>query len=174
MEKEKKMKNVFNSVVVFSICCTAFAVPIEVGSGQNQAGVFVMWSDGYSAEFNVNFDDSVTGLEMLETVDTELVDNFAVTTKDWGWGITIEGIEYIDDFGVIHFNPGYIDGENWWHYWNKNAGEAEWTFSWLGCLDRQVNDGDADGWVYGFDTIPEPATILLFGSGITLLRRRKK
>jgi hypothetical protein len=46
--------------------------------------------------------------------------------------------------------------------------------SWIGCSERPVNNGDYDGWVYGFATIPEPAAILLFGCGITLLRRRKK
>jgi hypothetical protein len=168
------LKKLIYVSIVLLVSSSIIAVPVEVGSGQNQAGLFVMWSDGYSVEFKVNFDSNTTGLELLETVDTELADNFTVTTKDWGWGITIEGIEYIDNFSEIHFNPGYIDGENWWHYWNKNAGEAEWTFSWVGCSARLVNDGDCDGWVYGFNTIPEPATILLFGSGIILLRRRKK
>lgn len=168
------MRTVFCVAVAFSICSTMYAVPIEVGSGQNQAGLFIMWSDGYSVEFNVNFNGNTTGLDLLETVDDELADNFAVTTTDWGWGITIDGIEYVDDLGAIHFNPGYIDGENWWHYWNKNAGQSEWTMSWVGCSERLVDNGDYDGWVYGFDTIPELATILLFGSGIILLRRRKK
>lgn len=167
------MKKLIYLSVVLLTSNLVIAVPIGVGSGQNQAGLFVMWSDGYSVEFNVSFDGNTTGLGLLETVDAELANNFTVTTTDWGWGITIEGIEYIDDLGGIHFNPGYIGGENWWHYWNKNAGQSDWTMSWVGCKDRLVNNGDYDGWVYGFDTIPEPTTAAIFGLGFVLLRRKR-
>lgn len=130
----------------------AIATPVSVGSGANTVGVYIEWSDGFWAEFEVDFGlnntDTTTGLALLEELDSADSIDFTLTTKQWSWGLTIEGIEYVDG-GVSHYNPGWVDGENWWHYWNKNAGATEWAFASVGCDTRTVSDGDMDGWIYG-------------------------
>jgi len=152
------------SLIVFLavLCSSAIAAAVSVGSGVNTAVVCIEWSDGFSTEFQVVFGskdtDTTTGLALLQELDSASSVDFTLTTKDWGWGIAIEGMEYVDA-GVRHYNPGWVGGEDWWHYWNKNAGATDWSFSSVGCEVRIVSDGDMDGWIYGRAGAPigEPA-----------------
>ncbi len=142
------------SLIVFLavLCSSAIATPVRVGSGANTAVVYIEWSDGFWTEFEVGFGsdntDTTTGLALLQELDSASSIDFTLTTKDWGWGITIEGMEYAD-VGVRHYNPGWVGGEDWWHYWNKNAGATDWSASLVGCDARIVSNGDMDGWIYG-------------------------
>ncbi len=92
---------------------------VEVGQGINTATLYIEWSDGFTAEFNVHFgndeSDTLTGLELLSLVEeeTELI----TVQTEYSWGISIDGMSYQG-----HSDPGYVDGENWWHYWNNDAG----------------------------------------------------
>ena len=144
------------------LCSSAIAAAVSVGSGVNTAVVYIEWSDGFSTEFEVAFGsnntDTTTGLALLQELDSASSIDLTLTTEDWGWGVTIEGLEYIDA-GVRHYNPGWVGGEDWWHYWNKNAGATDWSFSSVGCDVRIVSDGDMDGWIYGRAGAPigEPA-----------------
>ncbi len=148
-----KFRNLVCLVAVLLITgSSAIATVVSVGSGVNKAGVYIEWSDGFWTEFEVNFGqngtDTTTGLGLLQELNSADSIDFTLTTKDWGWGIAIEGMEYIDG-GVSHYNPGWVDGENWWHYWNKNVGETEWSLASVGGDARTVSNGDTDGWIYG-------------------------
>ncbi|MGW2051057.1 prenyltransferase/squalene oxidase repeat-containing protein [Streptomyces sp. NPDC001858] len=37
----------------------------------------------------------------------------------------------------------------YWSYWTASPGQDEWTYSQYGAMDRKLEDGDVDAWVYG-------------------------
>ncbi|MFI6349201.1 prenyltransferase/squalene oxidase repeat-containing protein [Streptomyces sp. NPDC050560] len=37
----------------------------------------------------------------------------------------------------------------YWSYWTAAPGQDEWTYSAYGAMDRELEDGDVDAWVYG-------------------------
>lgn len=157
------LKRSMSLVLVFAITgSAAIATAVSVGSGVNTAVVYIEWSDGFWTEFEVAFGsnntDTTTGLALLQELNSASSIDFTLTTKDWDWGTSIEGMEYVDA-GVRHYNPGWVGGEDWWHYWNKNAGATDWSASSVGCEARIVSDGDMDGWIYGRAGAPigEPA-----------------
>lgn len=154
----------------------AVATPVEVGSGVNSAGVYIEWLDGFIAEFSINFgatgSDTVTGADLMLTLDSELAD---FTLGYTNWGTEEEPDLFVDGIGYQgHYNGGYGGGANWWHYWIKDVGETEWTSPAYGMSGRVVSDGDMDGWIYGRDTpVPEPATIALLGVGAVFVYRKR-
>ncbi|MBW7992258.1 MAG: hypothetical protein FVQ84_19900, partial [Planctomycetes bacterium] len=160
----KFWRSVCMAAVLVMAGSSAIAGVVSVGSGVNTAGVYIEWSDGFWTEFEVNFGqdktDTTIGLELLKELDRDESIDFTLSTEDWGWGITIEGMEYVEG-GVSHYNPGWVEGEDWWHYWNKNAGETEWSSSLLGGDVRIVSDGDVDGWIYGRAGAPVEADAAL-------------
>ncbi len=149
------------------VTSVAFATPIiEVGTGNSTADLFIEWKDGFSIEFTVSFSpESVSGLELIRIAEAET--ELQIVTQDFGFGEYVDGITY-----QAHTNEGFGGGEDWWHYWIKDAGQ-DWVSPMFGASDRVVYDGYADGWVYGTDSIPEPATVLLLGIGGLLLRRKR-
>jgi hypothetical protein len=156
-------------VVLVITSSTAIAIPIEVGTGDNSAGLYIEWGDGYIAEFLVKFEETtVTGLGLFDITEAET--SLTTVRSDFGWGVFVDGITYDG-----HSDTGFGGGEDWWHYWIKDAGEGSWTSPAFGAVDRIVEDGDWDGWVYGRAgaPIPEPATIVLLALGGLLIRGRK-
>ncbi len=161
----KELLFLFAAVAVVGSVASATPI-IEVGAGDNTAGVYVEFKDGFSVEFAVNFSaDSMTGFDLIQLVAQETVLDTVV--EDFGWGVFVGGISYDG-----HSDVGFGGGEDWWHYWIKDAGQ-DWVSPMFGASDRVVFDGHADGWVYGTDSIPEPATVLLLGIGGLLLRRKR-
>lgn len=173
-------KNLINFACITFVLTTAAsvatAVPVVVGSGVNSAGVYMEWSDGFVAEFEVSFglisSDTVTGADLLLTLDNELAD-FTFAYINYGTeqdpDLFIDGITYL-----THSNGGYEGDADWWHYWLKDAGEADWISSGTGMSGRIVHDGDMDGWIYGRDTaVPEPAAIAILALGAVILRKKK-
>jgi len=174
--KTKISKKLICASIVLIVSSSIIAMPIEVGTGVNTAGVYIEWSDGFIAEFDINFGqstlDTITGADLLLTLDGELSD-FTLIYTNWGSetapDLFVSGIEYQG-----HINSGYGGGENWWHYWIKDVDESEWISPMYGMSNRTVCNGDMDGWIYGRSTtIPEPTTIALLTLGGLLLRRRR-
>jgi len=167
----KKVMNLTLMVVVLLInAATTFAAPFEVGTGVNNAYVYLEWSDGYVADFLVNFGtiatDTTTGLGLLDVIES----GTTLTTERIFSGLFIDGISFNG-----HSDSGYGGGEDWWHYWIKDAGQSQWSSPGYGAADRTVNDGDSDGWIYGrAGAVPEPATLALLGLGGLLLARKRK
>ncbi|MHC4148436.1 MAG: hypothetical protein ACYSR5_03015 [Planctomycetota bacterium] len=149
---------------------------VEVGSGVSAAGVYIEWSDGFIAEFEVSFGqspaDTITGADLMLTLDSELSQ---FTFEYTNWGSEEDPDLFVDGIGYLgHYNSGYGGGANWWHYWIKDAGELEWTSPLYGMSSRTVGDGDMDGWIYGRDTpVPEPATIVFLAASAILLRGKR-
>jgi len=164
------LRNLICLIVVLAITgSSAIATPIEVGSGDNSAGLYIEWGDGYIAEFLVKFEETtVTGLGLFDITEAET--SLTTVRDDFGWGVFIDGITYDG-----HSDSGFGGGEDWWHYWIKDAGESFWTSPSFGAVDRIVEDGDCDGWIYGRAgvPIPEPVTIALLALGGIILWRGK-
>ena len=157
----------FCAVIFTAMCSLAAATPVEVGSGDNSAGLYIEWSDGFVAEFTVSFESAtITGLEMFDIVEA----GTSLTIVRIYGGEFIDGISYQG-----HTNSGYGGGEDWWHYWTMESGTTEWVSPWdYGAADRIVENGDCDGWIYGrAGEVPEPTTIALLAVGGLMLKRRK-
>ncbi len=161
-------KCILFTIVMAVACSTATASIIEVGSGDNTAGLYVQWKDGFSIDFAVHFEaDSTTGVELLQVVEADADIDLTIAFQGTGF---VDGIAYLG-----HDNEGYGGGEDWWHYWVMDSDQGQWVFSWeVGGMDLVIQDGDSAGWVYGTNTIPEPATMLLLTLGSLAMRRRRK
>jgi hypothetical protein len=176
MASRRLVSLLFVAVVSAAIGSSAIAGVVEVGSGVSAAGVYIEWSDGFIAEFEVSFGqspaDTITGADLLLTLDSEL-SGFTLDYTNWGSeeepDLFVDGIEYLG-----HYNSGYGGDEDWWHYWIKESGETVWTEPLYGMSSRVVTDGDMDGWIYGRSgtPVPEPATIVFLAAGAILLQRK--
>ncbi len=166
-----KIKSLVCLVVLFAASFAGAAI-INVGTGSNTAAVEIEWADGFLAEFEVSFDTpSITGWEAVTIIEANT--SLVTVYNDYGTpeapNIFIDGITF-----DTHSDIGYDGGENWWHYWTKDAGQS-WESSLIGVSDRVLLDGDTDGFVYGHafaPGVPEPATMLLLAVGGFLARRR--
>jgi len=153
------------AVVILACVGIVQATPIEVGSGDNTAGLYIEWKDGFSMKFLVSFpEESITGMELIQRVADATP--LTIVVNDFGFGRFVDGIAWEE-----HANAGWGGGEDWWHYWTKEGGH-NWASSMIGASDRVVVDGAWDGWVYGRAGIPEPATLLLVGLGVMFVRRQ--
>lgn len=164
----KSLIVVLSAVLVIS--SLANAEEFTVGTGQNDAGLYIEWNDGYIAQFQVRFDSpSVTGIGLFDIVEAST--GLTTVRQQFGSDIFIDGISFNG-----HSNIGYGGGADWWHYWTKDIGQADWMSPAFGASDRVVYNGDSDGWIYGRDgePVPEPVSIALFGLGGLLLSRCRR
>ncbi|MCH7919961.1 MAG: hypothetical protein IIC50_18480 [Planctomycetes bacterium] len=162
-----KMKPFVLSVFIMSVLCvlagSVSADLIEVGTGVNEARVYVEWADGYRVDFLVHFGEGettmLTGLELMDIVEAET--ELTTVRSDFGFGVFIDGITYLG-----HGNVGFGGGDLWWHYWEGNARDNSlWMSSLTGAGGRLVGHGDADGWVYGHGMAPRLEVALPFLDG---------
>lgn len=156
-------RHLFVCCIVFIATASASAELIEVGSGVNEANVYIEWSDGFNLEYLVRFGqteaDTTTGLGLLDIIEAQT--ELTTVRQDFGFGLFVDGISYQD-----HSNAGFGGGDLWWHYWENNAGSRyDWTGSMVGAANRVVAHGDADAWVYGHGEIPQPPSETPFLSG---------
>jgi hypothetical protein len=138
---------------------------IPVGSGGSHAGVYVEFADGAVYNFDVAYDGSTTGMGLLDLI--QAAQPFT-TVRVFG-GMFLDGITYAG-----HSNIGWGGGENWWHYWTRE-GSGPWSSpESYGAFDRVVQNGSADGWIYGRAgaPVPEPGGLGLMGLGVFMLCRR--
>lgn len=164
--------SVLVSAVVLSFAASADAAPILIGSGDDHVNLLVQFSEGTLYEFDVAFTDgdAFNGLNVLDVVEAAGI-GFS-TVRVFG-GAFIDGISYDG-----HNDSGFGGGEDWWHYWYLEPGDADWTSSFVGAGDRVMHDGYTEGWVYGFATVPgaptpEPATVgLMIVSALAFVCRR--
>ena len=168
-----KIKSLICLFAVLLAAPFASAAIIPVGIGVNTVGVEIEWKDGFATEFAISFDTpSITGWEVFDVITAETT--LTTTIIDYGTpevpslfldGLTFDG----------HINVGWGGGEDWWHYWIKDA-EDNWQVPAFGVSDRILLPGDMDGWRYGSDlapgVVPEPATMLLLAAGGLLIRKR--
>lgn len=145
----------------------ATAATIPVGTGESRAEVYIEFESGAYYTFDVRFDGSPTGMDLLDIIEAQ---TSLSTVRVFG-GLFLDGISYDG-----HSSTGFGGGENWWHYWTKEPGGEWFSPETYGASDRLVQDGSADGWIYGRAgaPLPEPATALLiaFGAAAAGLRRR--
>lgn len=152
----------------------AAALPIEasVGTGPDLATVVLEFQDGAGFVFEVFFDDAIStsGIDIMETLESELA-SFALTIIDFGaFGLAIDGIAYDG-----HSDVGFEGGDLFWHYWTKEDELEGWTFSEIGASDRIVSGGAWEGWRFGAGApVPEPGTAVLTGLGLVGLAWRRR
>jgi hypothetical protein len=151
----------------------AEASPIEVGSGVNDAALVIQFSDGALYEFDVNFGltaaDTTTGLGLFDIV--EAATDLTTVRQTFGSSVFIDGIAFDG-----HNDSGFGGGDNWWHFWIRDAGEIGWTTTVASADDQIVEDGDANGWVYGSAgaPVPEPTTLALLAGFSLVLHKGSK
>lgn len=154
-------------LVVLLGATQAFASAISVGTGSNRAEVYIEFQDGASYLFDVAFEEPISGLGLFDII--EAAQPLTTVRQNFGWGEFVDGISFDG-----HSNVGFGGGDNWWHYWTREAGE-DWISPWVGAADRIVSNGSADGWIYGHGAapLPEPATVGLMLLGAAVLFRRR-
>ncbi len=157
------------TVLLGTSISAASGAAILVGSGGNQADLYIEWSDGYRAEFTISFEEpTVTGLGLFDILEQET--SLTTIRGDFGFGVFVDGISYEG-----HTNAFYEGGENWWHYWIYDVQESSWNAPMFGVADRIITHGDADGWIYGhagapYAVVPLPATFFLGILGLGMSR----
>ena len=127
---------------------------IKVGSGVNNASVFIEWLDGFTAEFLVFFGqtetETITGLGLIDIIEDET--ELTTIRENFGSGESIYSISY-----QRHYNENLTDDDNWWHYWENDSGSrSNWIISDVNAGTHIVTHGDADGWIFGYDKTPAP------------------
>ena len=153
----------------------AQADTIQVGTGVNQAEVWIEFKDAAMYTFGVSFgaepEDTVTGLDLFDIIEAETT--LTTLRLTYGADTFIDGISYDG-----HSDQGYVPEDDWWHYWNMEAGDTSWTFATVAVSAREVSDGDSDGWVYGKayppGEVPEPACLAFLLTGVAFVVRRKR
>lgn len=179
------------SVLTGALLLTALLAPVALADDGKQVGLVIRWSDGSEHTEIVSVDADATGLDAL------LASSVEVATYDAGFGMAVCSI----GGEGCPANDCFCDAEHFWGYWNLVDGE--WVASAVGAANHVPADGAVDGWTWtGFDAefdptvepplytyeeiedmqapaeIPEPATLLLLGSGLAglfaIARARRK
>ncbi len=110
-------------------------VPRSVGSGANQAYLYLQFPDAAEYVFDVHFDaNSVTTQQMVDTVAAQLPLTY---TTQWGdstlYGVTYDGHSYQD------WTHGF------WSLWFSSTGAAPWTYAQTGWTQLTASNGQAQG-----------------------------
>lgn len=126
------------------------AIDPAAGAATSHAAVVVRHDDRHVERMCVAFDEpSISGLELLERAGVPfLAERSAVGSA----------ICRIGDRGC-KADDCFCEYPAFWGYWTRSADGDEWTFADVGAADRDVRDGDMDGWSWGKDGKPAPGEI---------------
>jgi len=185
-------------VLVVALLAGAFALPALAQGSVKQVGLVVRFNDGTEHLQIVTVPAEATAMDAL------LASSLDVAWADFGWGVSICGIN-ADGCTVENC---FCDPNHFWAFWTLNAAGADWDASAVGAGAVTPADKSVIGFSWsGFDAnfnptvkptphtfaeleqllnppapqeVPEPATILLLGGGLASLagyvglRRRGK
>lgn len=124
------------------------------GQELRHAGLVVSFGDGHTETRCVEFtEEEISGAELLRRSGFSVV-----FSGSGGFG---EGVCRIDDTGCSDPSDCFCQcrgaGCAYWAYFAFQDGE--WRYQSVGASQRQLHDGDVDGWVWGSGrTSPEPVT----------------
>jgi len=121
----------------------AVSAPQAGADDYNRAGLVIDYGGGNVATFCVSFyEDSITGMDVLERAGRQLVGGFG-----GGAVCAIDGVGCFDpnDCWCECRNPS--SGCTYWIYWHLKDGN--WKYAGVGAAGYQVHDGDVEGWIWG-------------------------
>lgn len=123
-----------------------------VGGSKNKAGIVVRNADGTTDEMCVFFDEpSITGLDLLNRSGTAYVAEESAVGS---------AICKLDAGGCGYPSEDcFCEYPEFWGYWIREPGDAEFAFASTGAADREVRDGAVDGWSWGKDGKPAPPDV---------------
>ena len=113
--------------------------------------------------------------ELVACEDVEILINWVADGNDYGHYLTVKSFHWNDthNFGVIDF-----DEDGWFDYIDPGTGKRGqsklWQSSDGGILETDYNAFNPNITMVVSESIPEPATLLLFGIGGLLIGRRRK
>ena len=144
----------------------------EVGTGSQSSTIEFQFTNQNQYLYTVFHDGGISGQAAIGIIESAQPGFFSADIQTTSFGDVLFGVGIGDDFDEgFGTAPEYLD---YWHYWTREAGDSEWTFSNVGFSDRILEDGSTDGWVFNSNDapIPAPATILV-ALGAGLARRRR-
>ena len=144
--------------VTFLLPGAVLAGEIPVGSGPDDVQVVFNWSDGFVADYDVNFTPGASGTidgydaSQAATADSNL-------TLDWTNFRTVADPNYF--LNVATYAGGHTGSgatynsvtapNNYWHEWFNNG--SGWIFGHGASVDM-LSNGGAIGWVFGSNAMP--------------------
>jgi len=170
MKRSLALVSLLTALVTLAAPARSLPLPIEasVGIGADAAYAMIQFSDEAVFLFEVLFDGSTTGIDMIKALDVELA-AFSAVIADFGFGEFVDGLTYAG-----HSDIGFVAPDGYWSYWIRDSESDPWSFSPVGAADRVVVAGNFDGWRYPDvgPPVPEPATAVLVAGGLVVLARR--
>jgi autotransporter-associated beta strand protein len=144
--------------VIFLLPGAVLAGEIAVGSGPDDVQVLFNWSDGFVADYDVNFTLGASG-----TIDgydaTQAATADPNLTLNWTNFRTVADPNYF--LNVATYAGGHTGNgatynsvtapNNFWHEWFNNG--SGWIFGHGASVDL-LSDGGAIGWVFGSNAMP--------------------
>ena len=185
---------------------TALALNIQnvqvthwAGTGSKKALMVVDWQQAETFVFGYRWEDTATGLDMIEAVNSAGIGFYRQWHPDYqnqlifglGFDVDQDGGSFVPGAPGPHSETGYATdpddyyAEGWyvngyWAYYSSQDG-ANWAYASEG-LAHQLADGAWDGWSFApaptwdggvpdnIPLVPEPATALLLSVAGLLLR----
>ncbi|MCE5340016.1 MAG: hypothetical protein LLF92_02655 [Planctomycetaceae bacterium] len=178
------LKKLFSLVIVFALCSSIFAIPVNyggitvqveslIGTGSNQTMIVVDWESGLtqSHAWLYQYNGTATVADAFDALAAAC--DFA-----WSQSAFVQYINYND--GLESHATANL---GWLSFWNKDSG-GDWAMNNDGVYVQQLVNGSWSGAVAddfpnwgnagpAIPTLPEPMTIVLFAIGAFITRRNK-